>query len=194
MMNRNRLVIAAVLLAVAQIGFLSWIIAARASVLRNGAEVLLKVLPIDPRDFLRGDYVLLSYDISNIAGSLISNAPKDENVTREGDMFVRLGKDADGFWRARSASLYEPFAAPPAAGEVDIRGHIPEGWSLEPTSSIIVDYGIERYYVPEGEGMAIQGDMRERPFGILAAVGNGGGAQIKALMDGDKKLYEEPLY
>jgi hypothetical protein len=36
--------------------------------------------------------------------------------------------------------------------------------------------------------------MRERPFGILAAVAGDGTAQIKALMDGEKKLYEEPLY
>ena len=36
--------------------------------------------------------------------------------------------------------------------------------------------------------------MRERPFGILAAIAGDGTAQIKALMDGDTKLYEEPLY
>ena len=36
--------------------------------------------------------------------------------------------------------------------------------------------------------------MREHPLGILAAVASDGTPQIKALMDGDKKLFEEPLY
>ena len=42
--------------------------------------------------------------------------------------------------------------------------------------------------------MAIQNDMRVRPFGIRAAIAADGTAQIKALMDGDKTLFEEPLY
>ena len=55
-------------------------------------------------------------------------------------------------------------------------------------------YGIDRYYVPEGEGKAIEADMRERSFAVLVAVGSDGTPQIKALMDGDKVLFEEPLY
>jgi hypothetical protein len=42
--------------------------------------------------------------------------------------------------------------------------------------------------------MAIQNDMRVRPFGIKLALAADGTAQIKALMDGDKTLFEEPLY
>ena len=63
-----------------------------------------------------------------------------------------------------------------------------------PTLDLTVQYGIERYYVPEGEGRAIEADMRERPFAVLVAVGSDGTPQIKALMDGDKVLFEEPLY
>ena len=70
-----------------------------------------------------------------------------------------------------------------------------EGWDLrEPGATIAPDYGIERFYLPEGEGMAIQNDMRVRPFGIRAAIAGNGTAQIKALMDGDTTLFEEPLY
>ena len=59
---------------------------------------------------------------------------------------------------------------------------------------IQVNFGIERYYVPEGEGRTIETNMAIRPFGILAAIDSNGAAQIKALLDGNKKLYEEPLY
>ena len=57
-MSGKKLVVAAVLLALAQIAFLSWIIAGRAAILRDGQEVLLKIEPVDPRDLLRGDYVV----------------------------------------------------------------------------------------------------------------------------------------
>ena len=193
-MNGKRLLIAAALLAVAQIAFLSWIIAGRAAVLRDGQEVLLKVEPIDPRDLLRGDYVRLNYEIRNVPVKLVENAPPGEFVAEKGPIFIRLGKDPDGFWRARSAALGEPSAKPAASGEVDIRGSISGRWTLGPEASFSVDYGIDRYYVPEGEGRAIEADMRERPFGILAAVGSDGVPQIKALMDGETKLYDEPLY
>ena len=194
MMSGKRLLIAAVLLAAVQIGFLSWIIAGRAAILRDGQEVLLKVEPIDPRDFLRGDYVRLSYEIRNVPVKLIENAPAGEFVTEDGPIFVRLKKEEDGFWRARSASFAKPPAVAPEAGDVDIRGTVAGGWTLGPDASVSVDYGIDRYYVPEGEGLAIEQDLRERPFGILTAVAANGTPQIKALMDGDKKLYEEPLY
>lgn len=192
-MSGKKLVLAAVLLALAQIAFLSWIIAGRAAILRNGQEVLLKVEPVDPRDFLRGDYVWLSYEIRNIPVKLVANAPTGDFVPGDGPIFVRLGKDPDGYWRARSASLRVPEGEPPA-GEVDIRGTMSTNWSIGPDDSFSVSYGIERFYVPEGEGRAIEADMRERPFGILAAIAGDGTAQTKALMDGETKLYEEPVY
>lgn len=192
-MSGKKLLLAAALLAAAQIAFLAWIIAGRAAILRDGQEVLLKVEPVDPRDLLRGDYVRLGYEIRNVPVKLVANAPASEFVTEEGPVFVRLGRDPDGYWRVRSAALGAPQGAAPA-GEVDIRGTASGGWTLGPDASISVTYGIERYYVPEGEGRAIETDMRERPFGIRAAIGGDGTAQIKALMDGDTMLYEEPLY
>ncbi|MCX7304752.1 MAG: GDYXXLXY domain-containing protein [Hyphomicrobiales bacterium] len=192
-MNGKKLVMVAVVLAAAQIAFLSWMIAGRAAILRDGRDVLLKVEPIDPRDLLRGDYVQLNYEIRNIPVKIVADAPAGEFVTADGPIFVRLGKDADGYWRPRSASFGQPGEGP-ASGEVDIRGTVSGGWTLGPDASLSVDYDIDRYYVPEGEGRDIEGDMRERPFGILAAVGADGVPQIKALMDGDRKLYEEPLY
>jgi uncharacterized membrane-anchored protein len=192
-MSGKKLLLAAALLALAQIAFLSWIIAGRAAILRNGQEVLLKVEPIDPRDLLRGDYVRLGYEIRDVPVKLVTNAPSGEFVPEDGPIFVRLGRDSDGYWRPRSATLGEPQGQPPA-GEIDIRGMVSGGWTLGPDASFSVDYGIDRFYVPEGEGRAIETDMRERPFGILAAVAGDGSAQIKALMDGETKLYEEPLY
>jgi hypothetical protein len=42
--------------------------------------------------------------------------------------------------------------------------------------------------------MDLQNDMRVRPFGIRIALAADGTAQIKALLDGDTTLFQEPLY
>lgn len=191
-MTRNRLLISAIVLALAQIGFLAWAIASRAAILRSGQDVLLKVEPVDPRDLLRGDYVSLGYDISSVSLKMIENLSADTSAALGGQIWVRLGKDADGFWHPVSASLGKPFGPEPATGQLDARGVILS--SLSRSDEVRVDYGIGRFYLPEGEGRAIEHDMRVRSFGILAAVGADGTLQIKALMDGNKMLFSEPLY
>ena len=193
MMTGGRLIVSALLLALVQIGFLGWMIAGRAAILRDGRKVLLKVEPVDPRDLLRGDYVLLGYEISRIPVKLIANVPVGETTTQDGPLVVRLKRDADGYWRPISAWLGKAGTAA-APDEVDIVGRIRAGWNLTGEAPVAPDYGIERFYLPEGEGKAIENDMRVRPFGIRAAIAKDGTAQIKALMDGDKMLYAEPLY
>jgi uncharacterized membrane-anchored protein len=194
MMTGNRLIAGALIAALLQIGFLSWIISSRAAVLRNGQQIVLKVEPIDPRDLLRGDYVWLGYEISTIATNQITNIPPGRQSAEDSWLYVRVKKGDDGYWHLLSATFDAPPATAPAADEADVKGHVYEGQGLNPDTSIRVDYGIERYYFPEGEGLQIQEDMRVRPFGVRVALASDGTPQIKALLDGDKPLYEEPLY
>ena len=193
-MTGKKLIISALVLALVQIGFLSWIIAGRAAILRNGKEVLLKVQPVDPRDLLRGDYISLNNNISQVPVKLIANIPQGAFSSDDGSIVVRLKKGGDGYWQP-TAAWFGKAPAPAGADEADIAGHVAAGWDLRsPDMTIAPDYGIGRFYLPEGEGMAIQNDMRVRPFGIKLVLAADGTAQIKALMDGDKTLFEEPLY
>jgi uncharacterized membrane-anchored protein len=194
MMTGNRLIAAALIAALLQIGFLSWIVSSRAAVLRNGQEIVLEVEPIDPRDLLRGDYVWLGYEIGTIPAKQIANLPAGEGSAGDSWLYVRVKKADDGYWHLLSASFDEPPSAPPAPDEADVKGHVYAGQSLAPGNAIRVDYGIERYYVPEGEGLAIEEDMRVKSFGVRVALASDGTPQIKALLDGDNPLYEEPLY
>jgi uncharacterized membrane-anchored protein len=193
-MTGKKLIISALVLALVQIGFLSWIIAGRAAILRNGKEVLLKVEPVDPRDLLRGDYISLNNNISRIPVKLIANVPQGKFTSDDTSIVVRLKKGADGYWQPTTA-WFGQAPAPAGQDEADIAGRVVEGWGLRDVDATIApDYGIDRFYLPEGEGVAIQDDMRVRPFGIKLALAADGTAQIKALMDGDKTLFEEPLY
>ncbi|MBS3649621.1 GDYXXLXY domain-containing protein [Pseudaminobacter sp. 19-2017] len=193
MRRSNGLLIAAIAVALVQIGFLSWIVMARAAVLRDGREVILKVAPVDPRDLLRGDYVRLGYDISRIPTSLLVEPPQAKS-TKGHMVYVRLRKGADGFWQPAAANLDAPPSGALAPEEVDILGRAYDGQSLEGDTAIRVEYGLERFYLLEGEGRAIERDMNVRNFAVVVAVGSDGTPQIKALMDGDMQLYQEPLY
>jgi uncharacterized membrane-anchored protein len=193
-MSAKKLIAAAVAVALLQIGFLSWMIAGRAAILRDGREIVLEVEPVDPRGLLRGDYVNLTYEISRIPVKLVANLPADRIVRDRQTIVVRLARGDDGLWHAQTAWLG---AAPDAAGPdaVDIAGTIKAGSSLgDGDATLWPDYGIERFYVPEGEGSGIENNMRTRPFQVKIAVSKSGQAQIKALMDGKATLFDEPLY
>ncbi len=81
----------------------------------------------------------------------------------------------------------------PGPGEVDIRGQLETSWPAD-FKSLPVSYGIERFYMPEGEAQGLQSDLRERGFTMKVAVAENGTAQIKSFLDGDKVVYREPLY
>lgn len=189
MNGRRWLLPIAIAVALAQIGFLAFMIASRAAVLRDGREVMLKVEPIDPRDLLRGDYVVLGTNISSLPVDIFAEPPPGDEET----VFVRLKAGEGGIWEpvaARYGAVPEP---EPAENEVDIRGRAGPVWA-EQMRWVNVRYGIERYYVPEGEGRAIEAGLRERDFRVRLAVARDGTAQIKALYDGEAMLYSEPLY
>ncbi len=186
------LLVGALVISVLQIGFLSWSIAGRAALLRNGAEVLLKVQPVDPRDLLRGDYVRLGYEISSVPAALFVPAISGDPDYVERPVWVLLRPGADGVFAAQAAAFDREALPAPAAGEVVIAGTV-DG-SPGTGGSASVSYGIERFYLPEGEGRPIEVDMRTRPFFVVAAVGDSGAAQIKRFLDGTTVLFEEPLY
>ena len=188
-----QLVVGALIVSALQIGFLFSVIQGRATILRDGAEVMLNVEPVDPRDLLRGDYVRLGYEISSIPRTLFDPPLADADAAKGTPVLVRLAPGDDGLWHPVGARLPETQATSAMpGGQVEIAGTIDTAFAA--IDQVRLSYGIERFYLPEGEGREIERDMRERPFMILAAIGEGGTAQIKAFFDGKTRLYEEPLY
>ena len=184
---------AAVALAVAlvQTSILGYMIEGRASILRSGTEVLLKTVPVDPRDLLRGDYVILTYEISNISTTSIAGTrPQDGEVAR---LNVRLTPGTDGFWIVSEAS-FDPLMAEDGSVVIISQPITIYGWEWENAGSLTVPFGIERFYVPEGEGKPIEDGRNEGRVSVAARVSEDGQAQIRALMLDGEPLYEEPLY
>lgn len=181
--------LSAIIVAGLQTLVLGTIIQSRASILSDGAEVLLKTAPVDPRDFLRGDYVVLNYDISSVPVQTVSGGIPAEPGERV--LWVRLKKQADGFWTVIESSFHE---LSPQPETVILRSQPFYSSGLAAGDSIRVEYGIERYYVPEGEGKPIEEARNDGNVAIAVRVSPDGSAQIRSLLVDGKPVYDEPLY
>ncbi|MCC7272265.1 MAG: GDYXXLXY domain-containing protein [Alphaproteobacteria bacterium] len=179
-------------------GLLATMIGQRALILRDGREVRLTIVPVDPRDLFRGDYVVLTYDISEIR---LDRVAGDKEFAGGDDVHVTLRPGADG--RAVAVAVHR---TAPAVGGADVvmRGRVLYAGRYGRTaggradcadtcSLIGVAYGIESYFVPEGQGRAIETTEKSR-LEIVAAVGRSGEAAIKRLLLDGEMLYAEPLY
>ncbi len=182
------LYVGATVTALLQTGILYAGIERRASVLRSGTEVMLQTEPFDPRDLMRGDYVVLRYAISALSRKDIQG----ERPAGSRTVYVAVKPDATGIARFSRASFVPILRLD--AGEVQIRGETAYSISDDPESSVRLNFGIERYYIPEGQGRAIEDSQREQRITAVVAVDPNGMPVIKALQEDGRQLYQEPLY
>ncbi len=186
----NRYIWLGAAVAILQSGALYAMVAQRASILRSGTNITLLTEPVDPHDLLRGDYVTLGYGISNVEAGKVSGTPPVADGLA--DIYVTVKQGDDGAWMFSEASWQKREGL--SDGEVQLRGRTTSHNNAAAYSQLRVTYGVERYYVPEGDGLAIENQQRERKIEAVIAVSPNGDAQIRALKDEGKLLYEEPMY
>jgi uncharacterized membrane-anchored protein len=128
--------------------------------------ILLETQPVDPRDLLRGDYMILSYKIGTVP---LPEGP-DRNAPPGREIWVRL-RPAGRFYEVEATSWTE--IEDTDAGIV-VRGRIGRTtWRGNQT----VDYGIEKFFVPEGQGRPMFKEMV-----VEATVSPSHGLGIKRLL------------
>ena len=174
------------MVAAAQTLVLGTMVWDRVNLLRNGREVTFDVIPVDPRSLFRGDYARLGYEFSRV------------NLTKElvdkraagGSLYVTLRREADGKWKpvATSATAVPRGDAP---DQIVLRGRLEHRtWG----GLNAVRFGIERFYVPEGTGLELEKDAREKRVSVVVAVDRAGNAAIKRLLvDGKVAASESGL-
>lgn len=204
----TRFGISLILLALAQTLFLGALIWDRVSLLRSPDVVTLKTAPVDPRDIFRGDYVILSYEISQLPLDKLSG---DDEFTDGDAIHVELAP-GDETWNAVAAWRDRP---EPADGNKIIRGRISyvfenrmitrapdDGTEMEMAPeapcpgcrTANITYGIESYFVPEGEGRVLEDERNAGTLTVDVALGRSGTAAIKGLRLDGEPIYEEPLF
>lgn len=172
------------LVAAVQTGVLASMVIDRTLLLRNGREIVLPVIPVDPRDLFRGDYVRLGYEISNVPAIVLTGPAPGRNAA----FYVTLAKNPAGGWTPVRASRGWPRETDPDRIVLKARSQ-----SQFPMSTW-VRYGIERYFVREGEGKRLEDLAASKRVAVRVAVDSAGNAAIKGLIIDGVEQYEEPLF
>ncbi len=162
--------------------------------LNTGTPILLETQPIDPRSLFRGDYVRLNYTISDLD---IAQLAGDDEFKKHDEVFVTLEQQGE-YWKALGVHHQWPDAKEQQLvikGKVDYVNTTRWNQELKQSEDIYelsVRYGIENYFVPEGEGR----ELERRDIGkvdIRVAVDKRGNVGIKAVLVNGEELYVESL-
>lgn len=134
----------------------------------GGQEIVLKAVPVDPRDLLRGDYVILGYEAQTLAPHLL----RGPDVTVGERVYVTLERQ-DRYWVPTEYQA-AAFGKPPSAIFLTA--------IVESTSgtAVRVNYpNLDRYYVPEGTG-----NLPSPPDAVVIVDGDGDARIARLEIDG----------
>jgi uncharacterized membrane-anchored protein len=182
-----------ILVLALQTAWLLGMVATQEFALAHGKAILLETQPVDPRDLLSGDYLMLRYKISDVPTNLFS-PPVKKDLPYGTKIFVALAPGTNEFYVVARASTNA--LAPSSDAEVVLVGKSTYAW-WNATNSIHVEYGIERYYVAEGTGNppVLRSSTAEGGHGKLTAravVPASGHARLQQVfLDG--KPYEQAM-
>jgi len=188
--ERRNMWLAIAVVTAAQIAVLAWMVWDRVRLLSTGREIVLEVVPVDPRDLFRGDYVILSYDISRVRIPLIKNRLNVGSV-----VFATLQKAKDGKWKFYAAGPERPESV--SSDQVVLKGRVRYASISSRQGSgfpTVLNYGIESFFVPEGRGRELEKLIGKKKLAALIAVDKSGNAAIKGLIVDGERIYEEPLF
>ncbi|TGE21445.1 hypothetical protein E5K00_14255 [Hymenobacter aquaticus] len=132
-----------------------------------GRTITLRTTPVDPRDLLYGDYLRLNYTISQVQPALWRGP---EPPQKHQAVYVLL-QPTNGAYEAAGVYATEPPAAPDQAV---LRGWVTDSWR----QGIRLRYNLERYYVPENSGAALEKAGARRPLLVRVSVAPWGQARI----------------
>lgn len=168
-MNKKVLFVLIILAwAVALGGFIAY----KEYTLRTGETILLKTVPIDPRDLFRGDYIVLTYEISRLNMDSFPNRFLEINT--DDVIYVELQK-ADKYWTAVNIHKENP-------NKISIKGRVKDMYD----STLNMEYGIESFFVPEGEGRELEKARNANKLDVQVSIDKFGNAVIKNLLLDDE--------
>ena len=158
-----------------QIGLIAAVPATAVYTFITGKTVVLQTAPVDPYDFLRGYYQVLSYDISDRTNLQklpgwkdlpaenipcppgVFGAQKTHNVKQNTSFYVILEAPKAAThsgrpqaWKPARVTLENPTNLP--ANQIAIKGKY-NSWQME--------YGLETYYMPEDEREKVNQEISE---------------------------------
>jgi uncharacterized membrane-anchored protein len=165
---------------------LGGMLAGHAWPLWTGQTVMMKAVPVDPRDLFRGEYVRLATPANRLVLSGQGEPNSTEvrvraiddvfEVSRAGSIvYVQLEPSPSGDHTARSVSRTR------VPGALNLRGRVT--FRDSDTVTLRVEYGLDAYYVQEGMGKGIEDAIRDgRNVQMQVAIAASGRSRIRTLV------------
>lgn len=141
--------------------------------IQTGREVLLETIPVDPRDLLRGDYVILNYKIAQIP---LNYSDFAENET----VYVALNPDKKNIAHISDITKEKPCGLYLKGKTCKCQTSIPFY-----RSGRCISYGIESYFVKEGHGRKLERDLRDGVL-VKVVIDKYGQAKVAGFVDVNK--------
>jgi len=166
--RHRRLAIFAVIV-LAQVLVVLALVVREERLLASGTEITLEVVPVDPRDLLRGDYVTLGYKAQNLEGVSGDFASVGETIyvvfERRGTYWVPTDYNRDRL---------SPSSLPGDAVQIEARV------TSSNLGRLRVDYpNLDRYYIEAGSG-----NPPSIPDAVVSVTGGGEARLVRLLIDG----------
>lgn len=179
--------LAIAVVALVQTVALASMVYGRVALLRDGREIVAEVIPVDPRDLFRGDYVILGYAFGR------NQVPVPEGTNQGDKVYVTVKEAAPEQWEVVSTTA--DYVQPSDPSNVVLKGIVDYVYQAqgEPPKAQI-RYGIENYFVPEGAGKELEAKVRDKKISAVLAVGASGDVAIKALVVDGERVHQEPWF
>lgn len=143
----------------------------RLQVQMTGEEVTLELVPVDPRDLLRGDYVTINLAINRLAADLPGAALLSAGQT----VYAQLRQDGTGPATAVRLAPYRD-----ALDGLAIAGRV----TSVKEDEIRLDYGLDAFFLEEGAGLRIEQLDADRIVLVVAVSADGRSLPLRLLVDG----------
>ena len=128
----------------------------------TGTSIVLATRPVDPFDILRGQYIIINYEINSV--------PVLEGIEVGEDVYIVLDEDDEGIWRYTDSSLVKPSKG------VSIRGEV----KSVSGGNMRLEYGIEQYFFERNA------QVPTRNLQVEVKIASSGQARISQLLqDGE---------
>lgn len=197
----NRLVWPKILLILfIQTLLLMAMIANRQMILSSDTIVVLETKPIDPRSLFRGDYVRLNYEINELQLDELSG----DRVFKTNETVYVVLKKSNHYWNAHAVYLEkdkvperydsEQYALIQGVVKQVSKRNWKRGSETSTMISLRISYGIENYFVPEGDGLKLERPEPGDKVTLEIALDKSGHAVIKTLLLNGVQQYEEALF
>lgn len=173
-MNRKWVKIGFVVLVVLQLAVLGGMILKQEHLLQTGTLIRLKCQPIDPRSLFSGDYVRINTNIHQFEDAEFQRLNRYQAEFNTDDtIYVGLQPQENAEWwvPVLVGKELEPIQN---QAEVVIRGQYRNPYQNR------VTYGLEEYFVPQFEGLAIERELGDMEVEVV--VNEQGNSALKRLL------------